>query len=184
MPSEQKLEIVETGVPELDVILRGGLPENRLHLIEGAPGTGKTTIAIRYLLNGLAKNKRCLYVTLSESVEELLTAASTHGWNLDGLELFELIPDEARAERQQTVLTISRLIERIEKVNADRLVIESIAEVRMLAQDPLQQGQGRSRRGDRRALGAGPAAPLSLLQSGRTQQGHCRTDRRPDPAPV
>ncbi|MDR5806455.1 ATPase domain-containing protein [Caballeronia sp. LZ001] len=134
-------------MPELDVILRGGLPENRLHLIEGAPGTGKTTIAIRYLLNGLGKKKRCLYVTLSESVEELITAASTHGWNLDGIELFELIPDEAHAERQQTVLfpaevefgkTISRLMERIEQVNPDRLVIDSIAEVRMLAQDPLQ----------------------------------------------
>ncbi|WP_250528418.1 ATPase domain-containing protein [Caballeronia sp. GAWG2-1] len=147
MAEQSKLPIIETGIPELDVILRGGLPKNRLHLIEGAPGTGKTTLGLRFLLDGVNRNLRCLYITLSESTEELVTTASTHGWNTDGIEFFELIPEEAQAERQQTVLfptevefgkTIEQLTKRIEDSNPDRIIIDSISEVRMLAQDKLQ----------------------------------------------
>lgn len=147
MSEQSKLPIIETGIPELDVVLRGGLPRNRLHLIEGAPGTGKTTLGLRFLLDGISRGERCLYVTLSESTEELKTTASTHGWNTDGIEFFELIPEEALPERQQTVLfpaevqfgkTIEQLIDRIERSNPDRIIIDSVSEVRMLAQDPLQ----------------------------------------------
>lgn len=147
MSQRTPIPIIETGIPELDVILRGGLPRNRLHLLEGAPGTGKTTIGMRFLLDGVSRGERCLYVTMSESIEELVTVAGTHGWNTDGIEFFELVPDEALPERQQTVLypteiefgkTIQALTEKIEQVNPDRLVIDSISEVRMLAHDSLQ----------------------------------------------
>jgi circadian clock protein KaiC len=147
MSEQSKLPIIETGIPELDVILRGGLPKNRLHLIEGAPGTGKTTLGLRFLLDGVDRNLRCLYVTLSETTEELVTTASTHGWNTDGIEFFELIPEEAQPERQQTVLfptevefgkTIEQLTKRIEEFNPDRIIIDSVSELRMLAQDKLQ----------------------------------------------
>ncbi|MBL6457351.1 AAA family ATPase [Belnapia sp. T6] len=133
-------------MPELDVILRGGLPRNRLHLVEGAPGAGKTTIALRFLLKGVANGERCLYITLSETVEELVASAASHGWSLDGIDLFELVPAEADLENQQTVLypaeaefdeTMRTITARIEATKPDRVVLDSLAELRLLAQDPL-----------------------------------------------
>jgi circadian clock protein KaiC len=140
------LPILPTGIPEFDVVLRGGLPKHRLHLIEGAPGSGKTTIALRFLLAGVAKGERCLYVTLSETTEELTTSAASHGWSLDGIDIFELVPTEAQQELQQTVLlsvevefgeTIRTITERIEATDPERVVIDSLAELRLLAQSSL-----------------------------------------------
>ncbi|MCY0386906.1 AAA family ATPase [Robbsia sp. Bb-Pol-6] len=144
--NSRSLPVVKTGIPDFDAILRGGLPQNRLHLIEGAPGTGKTTIAQRFLLQGIECGERCLYVTLSESTEELTSAAMTHGWSLDGIDILEVVPEEEDLGRQQTVLypaevefgqTISRITAHIAKVAPARVVIDSLSDLRMLAHDPL-----------------------------------------------
>src|SRR6476659_4001758 len=76
---------VPTGVPGLDGILMGGYSAHRAHLIEGRPGSGKTTLGLQFLLDGMARGERCLYITLSESKRELLSVAERHGWSLDGL---------------------------------------------------------------------------------------------------
>ena len=86
-----------TGVAGLDDILRGGFPAGRLLLIEGDPGVGKTTLALQFLLEGARRGERGVYVTLSETREELEVVAASHGWSLDGIELFELTPPDASA---------------------------------------------------------------------------------------
>src|SRR5579883_863750 len=85
---------VRTGVAGLDEILGGGLPENRIYLLEGNPGTGKTTLALQFLLEGKRCGQSGLYVTLSETKEELLGVARSHGWSLESLAVCELIPSE------------------------------------------------------------------------------------------
>src|SRR4029077_15640529 len=85
---------VRTGIPELDHILQGGFTPNRLYLIEGTPGSGKTTLALQYLLEGVKKGEPGLYVTLSETRSELLAVAESQGLSLDGINLFELISTE------------------------------------------------------------------------------------------
>jgi circadian clock protein KaiC len=87
--------VVRTGIDGLDEILAGGLPAHRVHLLEGDPGTGKTTLALQFLLEGVARRETCLYVALSESVEELTVVAESHGWSLNGLDVFELIASES-----------------------------------------------------------------------------------------
>ena len=94
MPEPRPIPTLRTGVPQFDVVLRGGLPRHRLHLVEGTPGAGKTTFALRFLLEGAAEGERCLYVTLSETAEELTASATAHGWSLEGIDLFELVPAE------------------------------------------------------------------------------------------
>ncbi|MFC7478274.1 ATPase domain-containing protein [Dankookia sp. GCM10030260] len=147
MPEPRPIPTLRTGVSQLDVILRGGLPQHRLHLIEGTPGAGKTTFALRFLLEGLANGERCLYVTLSETEEELTSSAASHGWSLEGIDIFELVPAEAELERQQTVLypaevefggTMQMITERIEATKPERVAIDSLAELRLLAQEPLR----------------------------------------------
>src|SRR5207237_3251883 len=85
---------VSSGLPPLDYILCGGFTAKRIHLIEGEPGAGKTTLGMQFLMEGRKLGEQCLYITLSESKEELLHVATTHGWNLEGIEIFELIPPE------------------------------------------------------------------------------------------
>jgi circadian clock protein KaiC len=86
---------VATGIAGLDDILFGGLPADHLYLIEGDPGTGKTTLALQFLMEGVRAGETALYITLSESKRELLIAAESHGWNLDNVNIFELLPDES-----------------------------------------------------------------------------------------
>ncbi len=81
-----------SGNAELDQILQGGLPSGRLHLVEGAPGSGKTTLAMRFLMDGAERGERCLYITLSETREELLAVAASHGFDLSAIDIFELPP--------------------------------------------------------------------------------------------
>jgi circadian clock protein KaiC len=140
--------LVTTGVQGLDAILDGGLPEGRLYLVDGAPGTGKTTLAIRFLLSGAAQGLKGLYVTLSESREELEEVASSHGWELDSLEIYELGADEvsgasdsytifhpAEVELQQTMDSVFAAVDRAE---AKLVVLDSLSEMRLLARDPLR----------------------------------------------
>ncbi len=147
VPAE--LPLLPTGVSSLDDILFGGLPRGRVYLVEGDPGTGKTTLGTQFLLEGKRLGESCLYVTLSESKSELELAAQSHGWSLDGVPIAEFVPAEAdfSGEDQYTVFhpsevelatTIKKLIAEIEHINPDRLVIDALTEFRLLAQDPIR----------------------------------------------
>lgn len=149
MQPTQNESVVATGIPGLDYVLRGGLPANHLYLVEGDPGTGKTTLALQYLLAGRAAGEKGLYVTLSESKAELHTVAASHGWSLDGIGLFELESLEQRlqAEQQYTVFhpseielgeTTRLICEQVEKLQPARVVFDSLSEMRLLARDPLR----------------------------------------------
>lgn len=138
--------LASTGIPGLDSVLRGGLPRGHLYLVEGTPGAGKTTLALQFLLEGARRGERCLYITLSETERELRTMAESHGFPLDDIAIFELVPLEADATRQQGIIHPSEvelgetagLIQRkAEELRPDRLVIDALTELRLLAQDPL-----------------------------------------------
>jgi circadian clock protein KaiC len=140
---------VSTGVPGLDELLLGGLTAHRIYLLEGDPGTGKTTLALEFMMEGVRRGEKCLYVTLSETTEELKAIASSHGWALDGINIFELTPPEANLTPAQsyTLLhpsevelteTIKLIAERMEQLQPDRVVFDSLSEIRLLAQDPLR----------------------------------------------
>jgi len=139
---------VSTGVAGLDNVVSGGLEPGRVYLVEGTPGTGKTTLSLQFLMAGRAAGERTLYVTLSESEAELRTVAASHGWTLDGVDIFELINEVGLApDLEQTVLHPSELelgetargvMDRVEAVQPTRVVFDSLSEMRMLAQSPLR----------------------------------------------
>ncbi len=140
---------ISTGTPGLDLVLRGGLTPGRIYLLEGAPGSGKTTLGLQFLMEGVRSGERCLYVTLSETSEELSSIVASHGWSLEGIDLFELSSAEAILGdgRQQTVLhpwevelgaTVDLIEKRVEETNPQRVVFDSLSELRLLAQDPLR----------------------------------------------
>ena len=140
---------VSSGQPPLDYVLAGGFASNRVHLIEGAPGCGKTTLGLQFLIEGAAKGEKCLYITLSESKEELLHVAGTHGWDLDGIDIFELVPPELSldTEREQSIVyasdlelgeTVQMVMEEVERIGPARIVFDSLSEIRLLAQGPLR----------------------------------------------
>jgi circadian clock protein KaiC len=125
------------------------LSPNRIYLLEGSPGTGKTTLALQFMLEGARSGEKCLYVTLSETAEELRAVARSHGWSLDGVTIFELTPPEANfaADQYYTLLhpsevelseTIKLILDRIGELQPDRVTFDSLAEIRLLAQDPLR----------------------------------------------
>lgn len=135
---------VPTGIPELDAVLQGGLLQNRIHLIEGRPGTGKTTLGLRYLIEGREAGEAGLYLTLSETRGELLDSAANHGWSLEGIEIVEMIPLPADETAGQTILLptekelsslIDQIAARVEETRATRIVIDSMVEIRLLAYD-------------------------------------------------
>ncbi|WP_182086525.1 ATPase domain-containing protein [Aureimonas sp. ME7] len=145
----EPLSRTSTGNPELDLILDGGLPTGRLYLVEGTPGSGKTTMALRFLLDGVARGERCLYITLSETRDELLAVAAAHGFDLTDIDIFELASaDEVLGTgREQTVLhawemelggTIRLIQDEVERTGPRRVVFDSLSEMRLLAQDPLR----------------------------------------------
>nr|WP_240320669.1 ATPase domain-containing protein [Sphingomonas crusticola] len=136
------------GIAGLDDITRG-LARARLFLLEGSPGTGKTTIATQWLISGAAAGERTLYITLSETEVEFRAGAASHGWPLDGVEIFELIPPESLLDedQQQSLLyssdlelgeTTKRIFERFEALKPQRVVIDSLSEIRLLAQSSLR----------------------------------------------
>ena len=136
------------GVPGLDEVLHGGLQPGRLYLIEGTPGTGKTTMAMQFLLAGVRAGLRPLYITLSESESELASVSAAHGWSLDQVDVFQLVTDEGLdPDAQQSVLHPSELelgettrgvMARVEQAKPDLVVFDSLSEMRLLAQNPLR----------------------------------------------
>jgi len=143
------LSRIATGNAGLDTILRGGLPPDRLYLLEGAPGSGKTTLALQFLLEGVRLGEPTLYVTLSETGDELRGVAESHGMDISDIELFELASaDDVLGEgREQSILhpwemelggAIRLIQEQVERVKPRRVVFDSLSEMRLLAQDPLR----------------------------------------------
>jgi len=140
---------IKLGCPGLDHILGGGLPAGRLYLLEGDPGAGKTTLALQFVAEGMKSGERALYITLSESRSELNFAAQAHGLPIEGVEIVELLPDEddLRPEQQYTVFhpaevelndRMQRIVKEVRRVKPDRLVLDALSELRMLAKDPLR----------------------------------------------
>jgi circadian clock protein KaiC len=138
-----------TGIAGLDDILAGGLARNRVYLFEGSPGTGKTTTAMSFLRAGAAAGETCLYITLSETEAELRDTSTSHGWDLAGIEIFELVPPESLLDeqQQQSLLyssdlelgeTTRMIFEAVERVKPTRVVIDSLSEIRLLAQSSLR----------------------------------------------
>jgi circadian clock protein KaiC len=140
--------VAATGIPGLDYILMGGFPRGRIYLIQGDPGVGKTTLGLQFLLEGVRCGESVLYVTLSESKDELIEVARSHDWSLDGVPVYEqLIGEEALQEEEETVFypaeielgeTIKGILMEVERVKPARVVIDSLSEIRLLAQSGLR----------------------------------------------
>jgi circadian clock protein KaiC len=139
----------KTGIWGLDDILSGGLSRGHMFLLEGLPGTGKTTIALQFLLAGVKAGEKCLYITLSETERELRDGAASHGWSLEGIEVFELLPPESLldSEQQQSLLyssdlelgeTTKQIFAAVERSRPSRVVLDSLSEIRLLAQSSLR----------------------------------------------
>ena len=140
---------ITSGNPALDNILHGGLDADLIYLVEGKPGTGKTTLSLQFLMGGAQQGESTLYVSLSETQRELQLVAKRHGWNLDGITIFELTPAEAilDPELEQTVLhpaeielneTLKSVFKKVEELKPSRVVFDSLSEIRLLAQNPLR----------------------------------------------
>lgn len=139
---------ISTGVVELDNILGGGLTADRSYLLEGTPGSGKTTIALQYLLEGARQGDRGLYITLSETAAELREVSASHGWSLDGIELFELVNEDGLdPDSEQSILdpsevelgeTIQGVMDCVDRLRPARVVFDSLSEMRLLAQNSLR----------------------------------------------
>lgn len=141
--------IVQTGVAGLDNVLGSGFPRNRLYLIQGEPGVGKTTLALQFLLAGVRAGERCLYVTLSESEAELRAVASSHGWTLEGIQIYEMsvgggheVQDEENTLYVPAEVELGErmeaLLAEVDRVKPSRVVVDSCSELRLLAETPLR----------------------------------------------
>jgi circadian clock protein KaiC len=146
---ESTLNLVATGIEGLDDILGGGFTPNRVYLVEGSPGCGKTTLAVRWLLEGQRLGENGIYVTLSETKLELTGVAHSHGWSLDGISILELTASESELEPDnqhamfqpseiELGITTRAILAEIERLKPRRIVIDSLSEMRLLAQNPLR----------------------------------------------
>src|SRR3954463_4153679 len=140
---------ISTGIPGLDDVLGRGFPQGHFFLIEGAPGTGKTTLGLQYLMEGAKNGEKVLYVTLSESKAEIQKVARSHGWSLEGVTIFEYTPteDSLRPEDQYSAFhpseiefqyTTQTILEQVENTKPSRVVLDSLSEMRLLARDSLR----------------------------------------------
>src|SRR5437868_12999578 len=149
MQAEQLDVRVSTGISGLDHLLGNGLPPERVYLVEGDPGAGKTTLGLQFLREGLARGEKVLYVTLSETRTELTAVAASHGWTLDGITVHELAPsDESfKPDDQYTFFhpsevelseTTKLVLAEVERTKPSRIVFDSLSEMRLLAREPLR----------------------------------------------
>ena len=133
----------------MDDILNGGLIPHRLYLVEGDPGAGKTTLSLQYLLEGARNGEKCLYITLSETREELVDGATSHGWSLDKIEIIEIIAEAKDLDGDERVTmfhpsevelteTTAKVLAAVERINPTRVVFDSLSEMRLLAQSSLR----------------------------------------------
>src|SRR5689334_3126198 len=140
---------ISTGISGLDDILGGGFDPDRMYLVEGAPGSGKTTLALQFLLDGVKRGEKVLYITLSESESELRLVASRHGWSLEGVSIFQLVPPEAShgPDHEVTIFhpaemelgeTTKLIFEQVRENSPTRVVFDSLSEMRLLAQNSLR----------------------------------------------
>lgn len=141
-------EIIKTGITGLDEVLNGGLPSNRIYLVDGDPGAGKTTLGLQFLLEGARNNEKVLYVTLSETTKEVEAVAHSHGWDISKVNIFELRSEEQlEVDNQNTFFhpseielgeTTKAILDTVRQVNPSRVVFDSLSELRLLARESLR----------------------------------------------
>ena len=146
--SASTVDHISTGIAGFDNLLRGGLTPNRMYLVEGLPGTGKTTLALQFLMEGRDRGESTLYVTLSETELELKAVARSHGWSLDGVEIFALATSDGSPSDDQYTLyhpaevelgvTVKGMLEAVTRLKPTRLVLDSLSELKLLARDALR----------------------------------------------
>jgi circadian clock protein KaiC len=140
--------MASTGIVGLDDILNGGLTPDRMYLVEGTPGTGKTTLGLGFLLEGAATGEVGLYITLAETEVELRAVGKSHGWVLDDLRLFEMVPVDGFGEDQEQTLlhpsevelgeTVRNIMAKVDELRPKRVVLDSLSELRLLSQSPIR----------------------------------------------
>jgi circadian clock protein KaiC len=145
---DETVNFISTGITGLDDVLAGGLTAERLYLVEGTPGTGKTTLGLRFLLEGAARGERTLHITLAETERELRAVARSHALSLDGIDVEEMIPADSFADdHEQTLLhpsevelgeTLRAIMAKVDEIHPSRVVIDSLSELRLLAQTPVR----------------------------------------------
>lgn len=140
--------VARTGIEGLDHILVGGLPRNRVYLVQGDPGVGKTTLGLQFLLEGVRAGESVMYITLSETGDELKAVADSHGWDISKVHIYEqLVGEEELTEEDSTVFypaeielgeTIREMLRAVERIRPQRVVLDSLSEIRLLAQSTLR----------------------------------------------
>ena len=144
-----KPSFISSGIAELDDVLGGGLRPNRVYLLHGNPGSGKTTMSLQFLLDGVRNNEKVLYITLSETKHELVSVAQSHGFSVDSIDIFELIAQERDLDPDsqytmyhpseiELTVTAKAIIDEIERLSPKRAVIDSLSEIKLIAQSPLR----------------------------------------------
>jgi circadian clock protein KaiC len=146
-PASEQPPVKRTGIPGLDQLLKGGLPADRVYLVEGDPGTGKTTLALQFLLEGRARGESCLYIALSETEEELKEIARSHGHSIDGIHIARITGPEASGSDMYTMFQpaeielgemMGAVFEATARTAPARVVVDSLSELRLLARDSLR----------------------------------------------
>jgi circadian clock protein KaiC len=137
--------LAPTGIAGLDEILRGGLPPHQMYFIQGDPGAGKTTLSFQFLLEGVRRKEKALYITLSASVRDLNRVARSHGWDLSGIEICEQFQATRSADTTvfrpaeiELAKTVQAILDTIAERRPDRVVIDSLGEIRLLSESPLR----------------------------------------------